>query len=76
MLVSYYGQIVDETKDLNSIINAKKNFELIIKKFPNTEYALDSEFKIDLINDILASKEMYLGRYILIEKMDTSNKQI
>ena len=41
LAVSYYEQIVDETKDLNSIINAKKNFEIILKKFPNTEYALD-----------------------------------
>ncbi len=68
LAVSYYEQIVDETKDLNSIINAKKNFEIILKKFPNTEYALDSEFKIDLINDILASKEMYIGRYYFDRK--------
>tara|TARA_Y100000996_G_C22526775_1_gene644759 strand:- start:485 stop:1330 length:846 start_codon:yes stop_codon:yes gene_type:complete len=68
LAVSYYEQIVDETKDLNSIINAKKNFEIVIKKFPNTEYALDSEFKIDLINDILASKEMYIGRYYFDRK--------
>ena len=68
LAISYYEQIVDEKKDLNSIINAKKNFEIVIKKFPNTEYALDSEFKIDLINDILASKEMYIGRYYFDRK--------
>jgi outer membrane protein assembly factor BamD len=68
MAISYYEQIVDETKDLNSIINAKKNFEIILKDFPNTEYALDSEFKLDLINDILASKEMYIGRYYFKKK--------
>ncbi len=65
---SYYEQIVDEKKDLNSIVKAKKNFEVIIKNFPSTEYALDSEFKIDLINDILASKEMYIGRYYFDRK--------
>ena len=63
LAICYYEQIIDETKDLESILNAKKNFEIIIKKFPNTEFALDSEFKIDLINDIIASKEMYIGRY-------------
>ena len=66
--ISYYEQIVDEKKDLQSIINAKKTFETIIKNFPNTEYVLDSEFKLDLINDILASKEMYIGRYYFDKK--------
>ena len=65
---SYYEQIVDEKKDLQSIVEAKNSFNIILKKFPNTEYALDAEFKIDLINDILASKEMYLGRYYFEKK--------
>jgi len=68
LAICYYEQIVDETKDLESILNAKKNFEIVIKKFPNTEFALDSEFKIDLINDIIASKEMYIGRYYFDKK--------
>jgi len=63
LAISYYEQIVDEKKDLQSILNAKNNFEIVINKFPNTEYALDAEFKINLISDILASKEMYIGRY-------------
>ena len=68
LAISHYEQIVDEKKDLQSIIDAKKNFSLLIKIYPNTEYALDAEFKLDLINDILASKEMYLGRYYLQKK--------
>ncbi len=64
----YYEQIVDEKKDLQSIIKAKDTFQNLIKKFPNTEYAIDAEFKIDLINDILASKEIYLGRYYIERK--------
>ena len=66
--ISYYEQIVDETKDLKSIIDAKNTFKILIKDFPNTEYSLDAEFKIDLINDILASKEMYVGRYYFERK--------
>ena len=68
LAISYYEQIVDEKKDLQSIINAKKTFTIVIDKFPNTEYALDAEFKIDLINDILAAKEMYVGRYYVDKK--------
>ncbi len=68
LAVCHYEQIIDETKDLKSIMNAKKNFKIVIKNFPNTQYALDSEFKIDLIDDILASKEMYIGRYYIQKK--------
>ena len=59
----YYEQIIDEEKDLQSITNAKQNFNIVLNNYPETEYAIDSSFKIDLINDILASKEMYIGRY-------------
>ena len=66
--VSYYEQIIDEKKDLQSIITSKKYFDHLINNYPNTEYAIDAEFKIDYINDILASKEMYLGRYYVQRK--------
>ena len=65
---AHYEKIIDETKDLQSILLAKKNFNRVLKQFPQTEYALDSEFKLDLINDILASKEMYIGRYYFDQK--------
>ena len=68
LAVCYYEQIVDEKTDLNSIKNAKESFEFILSNFANTDYALDSEFKLDLINDILASKEMYVGRYYFEKK--------
>ena len=64
----WYEQIVDEKKDLQTIINAKETFTYLINNFQNTEYALDAEFKIDLINDTLASKEMYIGRYYFERK--------
>ena len=68
LAICYYEQIVDEKKDLKSIINAEKTFKYIIKNYPNTEYALDSEFKLDLIHETLASKEMYIGRFYLEKK--------
>ena len=64
----YYEQIIDEKKDLQSIKNAKQIYEFVIKEYPNSEYAVDSEFKIGLIEDILASKEMYIGRYYFERK--------
>ncbi len=68
MGLCFYEQIVDEKKDLRTILKAKENFQFVIKNFPNTEYAIDAEFKIDLINDTLASKEMYIGRYYFKKK--------
>ena len=65
----YYENIEGEKKDLKPLMEAKKKFNLVIDNYPNTDFALDSKFKLGLINDILASKEMYLGRhYIKKEK--------
>jgi len=66
--LAHYEQIVDEKKDLQSITKAKINFEYLLEKYPNSEYALDVNFKIDMVNDILASKEMYVGRYYFEKK--------
>tara|TARA_B100001057_G_scaffold381779_1_gene387727 strand:- start:514 stop:1359 length:846 start_codon:yes stop_codon:yes gene_type:complete len=63
LALCYYEQIVDEKKDVGSMTNAKDNFNIVMNKYPNTEYAIDSVFKVDLIDDIIASKEMYIGRY-------------
>ena len=64
----YYENIVDEKKDLEPLLISKKRFELIIQNYPSTDFAQDAKFKIDLINDILASKEIYLGKYYLKKK--------
>ena len=69
MGVSFYEQIVDEKKDLKSILESKMQFELIINEYPDTKFAADAKFKIDLINEILAAKEMYLARYYLNKTM-------
>ncbi len=69
MGVSFYEQIVDEKKDLKSILESKMQFELIINEYPDTKFAVDAKFKIDLINEILAAKEMYLARYYLNKTM-------
>ena len=61
----YYETIEDEKRDSEPIFKAKEKFTFIIKNYPNTNFALDSEFKLNLIEDILAAKEMYLGRHYL-----------
>ena len=66
--LSYYEQIVDEKKDLNSIKNSKEVFSRIVEKYPNTDFAIDAKFKINLVDTILAAKEMYVGRYYFDRK--------
>jgi len=65
LAMCYYENIVDEKKDLEPLLLSKQKFEYILKNYPNTDFALDAKFKIDLIQDVLASKEMYIGKYYL-----------
>jgi len=64
----YYEQILDEKKDLKPLLKAKEKFEFVIQMYPNTDYATDARFKIDLIIDQLAAKEMSIARYYMKTK--------
>ena len=66
--ICYYEMIEDEKRDSEPLNEAKKKFNFILKEYPNSEFSLDSKFKLNLINDILASKEMYLGRHYIKKK--------
>lgn len=68
LAMCYYENIVDEKRDLAPLLNSKKEFELIIREYPNTDFALDAKFKIELIKDRLAGKEMFIGRHYLKSK--------
>ena len=63
--MSFYNQIIDEKKDLGPILEAKQNFQFIITEYPESEYAMDASFKLELIEEILAAKEMHIGRFYL-----------
>jgi outer membrane protein assembly factor BamD len=63
--ICHYNQIVDEKKDLGEIIKSKQYFQLIVKNYPNTDFAEDAQFKLELIEEVLASKELYLANYYL-----------
>ena len=61
----YYETIEDEKRDFDPLIKAKKKFEFIVENYPATDFSYDAKFKIGLINDVIASKEMYLGRHYM-----------
>ena len=63
LALCHYDQIIDEKKDLNEILKSKQYFEIVIRDYPNSEYALDSDYKLEFIHEIMASKEIYLAKY-------------
>ena len=65
LAMCYYENIIDEKKDLEPLLLSKQKFEFILKNYPDTDFAQDAKFKIDLIQDVMASKEMYIGKYYL-----------
>ena len=65
LAMCYYQSIVDETKDLEPLLKARDKFIYVVENYPNTDFAMDAKFKLDLIREILASKEMYLGSYYI-----------
>jgi len=68
LAITYYETIEGEKKDLAPLLLSKKEFNFVIKNFPNTDYAYDAKLKINLINDILAAKEVYIGRHYIKKK--------
>ena len=68
LAMCYYEKIVDEKKDLGPLLKAQKKFNFIVKNYPESDYALDAKYKLDLIQDYLASKEMYIAYHYMKKK--------
>ena len=69
LAMNYYDSIIDEKKDIRPLTEAKKYFNIVIKQYPDSDYALDGKYKLELIEDLLAAKEIYIARhYIKKEK--------
>ena len=63
--ICYYEQLEDERKDLKPLIEAQDKFKNILEEYPDTDFAIDAKYKLKLIVDQLAAKEMYIGRYYM-----------
>ena len=61
----YYETIEDEKRDSAPLFKAKDKFNYVVQNYPNSDFAMDSKFKLGLIEDVLASKEVYLGRHYM-----------
>jgi outer membrane protein assembly factor BamD len=65
LAMCYYETIIDEKRDLEPLLKAKKKFEFVMNNFPNTDFSMDAKFKLDLISDKLAAKQMYIAKHYL-----------
>ena len=65
LAICYYDSIEDEKKDLKYLLDSKKYFQIVIDKFPNTDFSLDAKYKLELINDFMAAKELYVARHYM-----------
>jgi len=63
--ITLYEQILDEKKDTKPLIKSKEKIKYFLNNFPDTEYTLDLKFKLDLINNQLAAKELYIAKYYI-----------
>ena len=61
--ISLYEQILDEKKDIEPLLKSKNKINYFLQNYPDTEYALDLKFKLDLVNNQLAAKQMYIAKY-------------
>jgi outer membrane protein assembly factor BamD len=68
LAINYYDSIVDEKKDLKSLLQSKNYFNIVVERFPDTDYALDAKYKLDLIQDYLSAKEIYIARHYIKRK--------
>ena len=63
--IIFFEQISDEKKDLQPLLEAKKQIDYFIKKYPETDYSIDLKFKNDLILNQLAAKEIFVAKYYI-----------
>lgn len=64
----YYEQISDVRRDQDMTKKALDALRQVADRFPDSKYAKDAAFKVDLTVDHLAGKEIEIGRYYLDRK--------
>ena len=55
----------DEKKDIKPLLDAKKQINFFINKYPDTDYSIDLKFKKDLVENQLAAKELFVAKYYI-----------
>ena len=61
--MSYYEQLEDVARDQRTTQQARDAFGELVRRYPKSRYAADSQRRMNLLSDQLAGKEMEIGRY-------------
>jgi len=64
----YYEQLSPVERDQKMTELAMNSFQEILKRFPDSSYAKDVKLKLSLLQDMIAAKEMQVGRYYQTRK--------
>lgn len=70
--MSYYNQIPDVSRDQERTEKALLALQEVVTRWPQSEYASDAKFKIQVTKDQLAGREMTVGRFYLKQKNYTA----
>ena len=63
--IIFFEQMSDEKRDIKPLLDASKQIEIFVNKYPNSDYAIDLKFKKNLIVNQLAAKELYVAKYYI-----------
>ena len=63
--IIYFEQIGEEKHDLKPLLEAREKINFFLEKYPNSEYAIDLNFKRDLVQNQFAAKELYVAKYYI-----------
>ena len=65
LAIIQYEQISDEKKDLKPLLKANERIDFFLKRYPDSDYAIDLLFKKDLIQNQLAAKELFIAKFYI-----------
>jgi len=69
LAVIQFEQISDEKNDLKPLIESKKRIKFFLNKYPDSDYAIDLNFKKDLVQNQFAARELSIAKfYISVQK--------
>lgn len=63
--IIFFEQIDDEKKDIKPLLDAQKQINYFLKKYPNSDYSVDLKFKKNLVENQLAAKELFVAKYYI-----------
>ena len=61
----HFEQITDEKKDMEPVLKAKEKIDFFLNEFPDSDYAIDLQFKRDLVINQMAAKELFVAKYYI-----------